>query len=419
VANTDQRTGHKPVQKRKVFYIPGYDPIGPRRYRELYRTEAKRQEEISGYELNVKGRSRGDKNYGWDVNARIDEQETNTSFEFLLWSDVVQDSQSRTILSTFFLLVRTAWIYLSTSALGRIGRTRRFPVFVALYPVFALTLQFNLALVSGYSIYVIVKLVMLWPIALGFGIFIFWMTLQIFRKLDTSFFAYYLMHDYGFSASKMGENPPELELKITMFATSVMAALDEDWDEVLIVGHSSGAHIAISVLSDVLRAVPRSRLDSGPQLSLLTLGHVVPMVSFLPKADRLRFDLNQLSKRRCITWVDITAPTDACCFALCDPAAVSGVAPDDGTQLWPLVLSAAYNRTVDPVRMEEMKTDFFKLHILYLCALDKPEQYDYFRVTAGPQTLGARFEGYQSSPKTNRTKMSTFTSMRSNTWLNR
>jgi hypothetical protein len=195
--------------------------------------------------------------------------------------------------------------------------------------------------------------------------------------------------------------------------------LDKDWDEILLVGHSSGAHIAISVLADVIRATPLAELDKAPAISLLTLGQVVPMVSYLPKAERLRADLHSLSKRQCITWVDVTAPTDACCFALCDPVAVSGVAPNDGSQLWPLVLSAAYSRTVDPDRMEEMKTDFFKLHIMYLCALDKPEQYDYFRVTAGPDTLGARFEGYQSSPNTIRKPMSTFTSMSPNPWRNR
>ena len=27
------------VRRRRVFYIPGYDPIHPRRYRELYRKE--------------------------------------------------------------------------------------------------------------------------------------------------------------------------------------------------------------------------------------------------------------------------------------------------------------------------------------------------------------------------------------------
>ena len=37
--------------KRKVFYIPGYDPIHPRRYRELYRTESAAQGAISGYDI--------------------------------------------------------------------------------------------------------------------------------------------------------------------------------------------------------------------------------------------------------------------------------------------------------------------------------------------------------------------------------
>ena len=37
--------------KRKVFYIPGNDPIHLRRYRELYRTESAAQGAISGYDL--------------------------------------------------------------------------------------------------------------------------------------------------------------------------------------------------------------------------------------------------------------------------------------------------------------------------------------------------------------------------------
>jgi hypothetical protein len=43
------------VHKRKVFYIPGYDPMLPRRYRELYRSEGALQAEISGYSLDIKG----------------------------------------------------------------------------------------------------------------------------------------------------------------------------------------------------------------------------------------------------------------------------------------------------------------------------------------------------------------------------
>ena len=39
------------VKRRRVFYIPGCDPINPRRYRELYRTESTAQAAISGYEI--------------------------------------------------------------------------------------------------------------------------------------------------------------------------------------------------------------------------------------------------------------------------------------------------------------------------------------------------------------------------------
>ena len=38
-----------PAFRRHVFYIPGYDPFHPRRYRELYRKEAAEQARISGH----------------------------------------------------------------------------------------------------------------------------------------------------------------------------------------------------------------------------------------------------------------------------------------------------------------------------------------------------------------------------------
>ena len=113
------------------------------------------------------------------------------------------------------------------------------------------------------------------------------------------------------------------------------------------------------------------------------------MVSFLPKAQRLRADLAYLSARDEITWVDVTAPGDGCAFALCDPVAVTGVAPPD--QKWPLVVSAAFTQTLSPERWQELKRRYFRLHFQYLCAFDRPGDYDYFQITAGPQTLAERY----------------------------
>ncbi len=177
------------------------------------------------------------------------------------------------------------------------------------------------------------------------------------------------------------------------FGNSIADALSEDIEEVLIVGHSSGAHLAVSILADLIRD-GRVPID-GPKLAFLSLGQVVPMVSFLPKADKLRRDLAFLSTASNVTWVDVTAPGDGCCFALCDPVAVTGVAPDN--KQWPLVISAAFTQSLTAARWKALRWRFFRLHFQYLCAFDQPKDYDYFQITAGPILLQDRYAGRKPS----------------------
>ena len=178
-----------------------------------------------------------------------------------------------------------------------------------------------------------------------------------------------------------------MEERIAEFANHVRAALASGADEVLVVGHSSGAHLAVSAVADALRGLPPA--PTGPALALLTLGHAVPMQSFLPDAGRLRRDLRDVSVDPRVTWVDVTAPGDGCCFALCDPVAVSGVATPD--KRGPLVISAAFSLSLAPETWARLKRRFFRLHFQYLCAFDGRTDYDYFQITAGPLTLADRY----------------------------
>ncbi len=379
------------VRRRRVFYIPGYDPIHPRRYRELYRKEGAAQARISGYDLALRAKQGGG-SYGWHVDGRIDDIEVAAEFDVLVWSDIVRDSMEQGIVATYLQLARTAWTYIGSGALWRLMQLRKGPVIAALYPVVFLLVQLLLALLVGWGIFRLAGLFVPWWLGLaGFGVMPF--ILNWFRKQDGKFFAYYLMHDYAYSAASKGANPPELEGRMAEFGEAIAAALQTDVDEVLVVGHSSGAHLAVSVLSDLIRAgrVPAD----GPHLGFLSLGQVVPMVSFLPKAHRLRRDLAYLSKTRALAWVDVTAPGDGCAFALCDPVAVSGVASEG--QQWPLILSAAFTQTLSPARWKELRWRFFRLHFQYLCAFDRPGAYDYFQITAGPRTLATRFKGRSPS----------------------
>lgn len=403
----DQAHAAGRVFRRRVFYIPGYDPIHPRRYRELYRKEGADQAALSGYRLSLRPKTGGGP-YGWQVTGDVEGARVEAEVEVLVWSDIVRGSMSNSIPATYLQLVRTAWAYIGSGALFRLMRLRKGPMIAALYPIVFLLLQLTAAVGLGWA----VAKLMLWPLAnipvsrtlalaLATGHAVIWIAvakavLIWFRARDNKVFAWYLMHDYAYSAQAGGANPPDLEARMSDFRKAIRAALEEDLDEVLVIGHSSGAHLGVSILADLIRGgLPDTRLA----LSFLSLGQVVPMVSFLPRATRLRADLHYLSTRGELTWVDVTAPGDGCAFALCDPVAVTGVAPEG--KRWPLVISAAFTRTLSPARWQALRRRWFRLHFQYLCAFDAlpgaADDYDYFRITAGPQTLGARFAARKPS----------------------
>ena len=384
------------VRTRRVFYIPGYDPIHPRRYRELYRKEGSAQARISDYQIALSPK-KGGGNYGWNVAAHIDGVDVEAQVDVLVWSDIVRISMSNSILATYGQLVQTAWVYIASGALWRLMKLRKGPVIAALYPVGMLLLQLLIAALAGKLLYAGVTFFggPAWfkGIVAAAGVGLGWQVLRWFKKQDGKLFAYYLMHDYAFGAATRGANPPALETRMTEFGDAIAQALRSDVDEVLVVGHSSGAHLGVSILADLIRAgrVPAD----GPALAFMTLGQVVPMVSFLRDAHRLRADLRFLSQCEGLTWVDVTAPGDGCAFALCDPVAVSGVAPED--KRWPLVFSAAFTQSLTPARWKELRWRFFRLHFQYLCAFDRPGDYDYFQITAGPHSLAERYAGRPAS----------------------
>lgn len=390
------------VRRRRVFYIPGYDPIHPRRYRELYRKEGAAQAAVSGYQIALKPRT-GANAYGWHVDATIAGQDVAAEVEVMVWSDIVRGSMDQGILATYLQLARTAWAYIGSGALWRLLRLRKGPAIAALYPVGMLLGQLALALLIARGAGALLALTGL-PLIGWLGLALVWPVLAWFRKRDNKLFAYYLMHDYAYSAQSRGANPPALEARMAAFTDTLAQALQEEVDEVLVVGHSSGAHLAVSCLADLIRAgrVP----GQGPALAFLSLGQVVPMVSFLPEAHRLRADLAYLSTRDEITWIDVTAPGDGCAFALCDPVAVTGVAPEG--KRWPLVISAAFTQTLSKQRWKELRWRFFRLHFQYLCAFDRPGDYDYFQITAGPLTLATRYAGRVASKSRIETPLSPY-----------
>ncbi|MDO5643765.1 MAG: hypothetical protein Q4G26_15440, partial [Paracoccus sp. (in: a-proteobacteria)] len=237
--------------RRRVLYIPGYDPVPPRRYRELYRREGAAQAGISGYRLTT-GARRDRSGFGWGVETRTEGRPARAEFEVLVWSDIVGASMGQSIAASYGQLARTAWAYIGSGALWRLMRLRRGPVIAALYPIAVLLAQ---ALCAVLLAVLIVWLVPWWWLGLPLAVAAFWLVLRQWRRLDGRIFAYYLMHDYAFTAQNGGAYPPALETRISAFGERIArVAASGDWDEVLVIGHSSGAYIAVSALAGLARA---------------------------------------------------------------------------------------------------------------------------------------------------------------------
>jgi len=388
---------HSQVNRRRVFFIPGYDPFPPTRYRELYRSQSALQGRISGYQVAIARHDRSVPGFGWDITARIEGAETFSRLSVLVWGDLVKDSMRPGLLAVWGVMLRTLAIFWRSGALKAMYRLRRAPVLAGLYPVVVLNLQLLAALAVGALVWALAAIALppawegaaLLPAPLAAYALLRW-----FKRIDGRLYAWYLLYDFGFAAAHRGAWPPQLQTRLGAFTEDVSAALQgDDWDEVLLVGHSTGASLAVAVAAACLRRNP------GAQLSLLTLGHTVPVHSFLPEARALRRDLHDLARAESLFWLDVSAPGDGGSFALSDPVATSGVAPPD--QRWPIVISAAFRHTMDPEKLRQIRKawNFFRLHVQYLCAFERPRDYDYFRITAGPQRLSERFKGRKHSPQ--------------------
>ena len=184
---------------------------------------------------------------------------------------------------------------------------------------------------------------------------------------------------------------PELEARLDQHAQALLNCLagSKD-DELILVGHSSGAIMAVSVMARALRIDPDLG-RRGPRVALLTLGQWIPLMGCLPQAQAFRDELRLLGAAPGIDWLDFTAPPDGCCFALTDPLQACGIDRTGALPDRPKLLSPRFMNMFEPQRYAQLRPDKFRVHFQYLMASDKAVEYDYFAITAGNQSLAERF----------------------------
>ena len=130
------------VRRRRVYYISGYDPQGPRRYYNLYRDEAKKQAEISGYEIDVSALEyeKGASAATWHAELRDGDQVSSAEVTMLRWDDIARSWMRMPMWRIYILMAKTFWRYVGSGAFNALQKIRRLSTWVGMYPVLFLTL---------------------------------------------------------------------------------------------------------------------------------------------------------------------------------------------------------------------------------------------------------------------------------------
>lgn len=378
------------VRQRTVFYLSGFDPKGAAHYHALYRDHAARQAAVSGLHIEVGPRRRGANGHGvWSLHASPDGVETH--FECLRWDDLVRQHWPQGNARLWWAVLRSTTFNLRHGVLWRLFR-HSWPPALALFLPFLLVLAqllgvpllaLGTAWLAGQAGAPLWLAGLCGATAAGMA---WWAT----RRLEARYALHWMMRSYAFTRRQALGQLPELEQRLDQQAARLVARWREGVDdEILLVGHSTGAVMAVAVLARACALAPDlGQGGAGPRVALLTLGQWIPALGLLPQAEGFRHELARLSQTR-LDWIDFSAPPDGCCCALTDPYGLCGV--PSARADFPKLLNPRFADMFDAAAYQALKRDKLQLHFQYLMAAQRPSAYDYFAITAGDRFLADRF----------------------------
>lgn len=386
--------------RRHVFFLSGFDPKGASYYHALHTAEAAKQDAVTGTRTTVGQRLRDTQgNSHWTISSTPADPTgatgpaCETTYEFCRWDDIVRKHWPR---SAWRLLADLVFAYSLMIRSGGIVTTwhlsRKTLVGLA-YPL--VVIGGCLGLASALSLWAATALASsgaAWPVATAAGLGLMALGLWATHKLEARLNSTWLVRIFSFTGRHACGQLPELDARLDALAEKIAARLHSPdanhVDEVLVVGFSVGSILSVS---SVARALAGAGLPAGPALSLMTLGHCIPMLGLLPQAARFRAELKVLAAEPALRWIDFSSLTDWGSFAMVDPVSACHITLPDGQKHNPTMRSPRFHTQFAAATYDKLRRNKRRIHMQYLMAGELPSDYDYFAITAGDLTLDGRY----------------------------
>ncbi|MDD2781609.1 hypothetical protein [Sulfuricurvum sp.] len=374
------------VKRRVVYYLSGFDPRGVRHYHALYKEHFKKQSAINAITGSVSSRKKIHNHlYEWEIDAYERGEAVHTTYRFLSWDDIVRAEWSSGLLNYYKDLIYCIIAYVFNGLVFSFAKASPKQMMAAFYPVVYL---FGALAVAVYCGQIIQDLIGGWIGILSSGIGIIGVLL-LSERIGNQIGVFWLLRIYAFSVRWGNGEVRSIEERINHFSDEIARAIDDKTvDEILLLSHSVGTILSVSVLARAL-----DKTTHWDKFGMVTLGECIPLVSFQPNAKKYRDELQVIANHENLFWLDYTAPIDGACFPLHDFMKSSGI-DHNGINL--RFVSPRFHTLFDKISYKKLRRDWYMTHFLYLMSNDKLGAYDYFAMTAGTQSIRQKFDSIKS-----------------------
>jgi pimeloyl-ACP methyl ester carboxylesterase len=131
-----------------------------------------------------------------------------------------------------------------------------------------------------------------------------------------------LLDDWIFAHDYLHGRRPDVDARLDRFAQALVAqSRDSTLDEIVIVGHSLGAMLAIDILVRALALDPDFGRRGG-KICLLTVGATIPKFALHPRAQDIRDRIARVVAEPSIAWTEYQSRDDTISFYKFDPVAL-------------------------------------------------------------------------------------------------
>jgi hypothetical protein len=366
--------GRTAVAKRLVFHVGGYDPITPHASAQRrFVREIRRFELTWSVKASISALHEGVDETKWSVIANGPNWHVETDFHLVRWDDVIEQFRRRTIWQRIPLGVIAFLDFVTAGALWGYFRTNWHYAAFFLYPF----VMFGALIATAYfvGVYALHASETI-PAIITIGSVLAAFVLGCWRWLHLDS----LFDDWIFSRAYVRRGNAILEQRLHRIAQEIVSvAHGSDADELLVVGHSLGAVIAVDLLDRALKLDP-SLGRQGIPITFLSIGSSILKIGLHKGAKRFRAAVEHVAQAPGIFWGDYQARIDIMNFYNTDPMAEMSLTTEHG----PVVRLVEFSRTLERVMYRSIRLKFYRVHCQFISGNDKRALYDYFMLVCGP-----------------------------------